>query len=109
MVRPLTGRGVRIAVVDSGVHAAHPHVGSVAGGVAIDEEGREHDDYIDRLGHGTAGGGAVKEEAPDAEGYAAQAFDRPPSPRLSPPVAAIDRPPRNGLHPVNLSPGPAAP
>ena len=31
---------VRVAIVDSGIHASHPHVQGVAGGVAIDPEGR---------------------------------------------------------------------
>jgi subtilisin family serine protease len=109
MVRPRTGRGVRIAVVDSGVHAAHPHVGAVAGGVAIDEEGREHDDYIDRLGHGTAVAAAIKEKAPDAELYAVKVFDRSLSTRISTLVAAIDWSARNGMHLVNLSLGTARP
>lgn len=102
-----TGRGVRIAVVDSGVHAAHPHVGSVAGGVAIDEDGREHDDYVDRLGHGTAVAAAIKEKAPDAELYAVKVFDRSLSTRLSALVAAIDWSARHGMHLVNLSLGTA--
>jgi len=109
MVGPPTGRGVRIAVVDSGIHAAHPHVGSVAGGVAIDEEGREHDDYIDRLGHGTAVAAAIKEKAPDAELYAVKVFDRSLSTRISTLVAAIDWSARNGMHLVNLSLGTARP
>ena len=33
-----TGKGVRVAVIDSGVHASHPHIGGVAGGVTIGEE-----------------------------------------------------------------------
>ena len=49
-----TGRGVRVAVIDSGVHAAHPHVQGVAGGIGVDARGAAHDDYVDRLGHGTA-------------------------------------------------------
>jgi subtilisin family serine protease len=102
-----TGRGVRIAVVDSGVHAAHPHVGSVAGGVAIDEDGREHDDYVDRLGHGTAVTAAIKEKAPDAEIYAVKVFDRSLSTRLPTLVAAIDWAGRSGMHIVNLSLGTA--
>jgi len=102
-----TGRGVRIAIVDSGVHAAHPHVGSVAGGIAIDEDGREHDDYVDRLGHGTAVTAAIKEKAPDAELYAVKVFDRSLSTRLPTLVAAIDWAARNGMHLVNLSLGTA--
>jgi subtilisin family serine protease len=102
-----TGRGVRIAIVDSGVHAAHPHVGSVAGGVAIEEDGREHDDYVDRLGHGTAVTAAIKEKAPDAELYAVKVFDRSLSTRISTLVAAIDWSARHGMHLVNLSLGTA--
>ena len=67
---------IRVAVIDSGVHAAHPHVGSVAGGVGIDEHGGTHDDYVDRLGHGTAVTAAIREKAPDAEIYAIKVFDR---------------------------------
>ena len=105
----LTGRGVRVAVIDSGVHAAHPHVGSVAGGVAIDEDGGEHDDYVDRLGHGTAVTAAIREKAPDAELYAVKVFDRSLSTRLPTLVAAIDWSARHGMHVINLSLGTARP
>ncbi len=104
---PLTGRGVKIAVIDSGVHAAHPHVGGVAGGVAIDEDGCEHDDYLDRLGHGTAVTAAIKEKAPDAEVYAVRVFERSLSTRLATLIAAIDWSARHGMHLVNLSLGTA--
>lgn len=102
-----TGRGVRIAIVDSGVHAAHPHVGSVAGGVAFDDEGREHADFVDRLGHGTAVAAAIKEKAPDALLFAVRVFDRSLSTRVSTLVAAIDWAAANGMHLVNLSLGTA--
>jgi hypothetical protein len=71
-----TGRGVRVAVIDSGVHAGHPHVGGIQGGVAIDREGRIGDDVVDRLGHGTAVAAAIREKAPDAELLAVKIFDR---------------------------------
>jgi subtilisin family serine protease len=67
---------VRVAVIDSGVHATHPHVGGVAGGVGIDGDGTPHDDYVDRLGHGTAVTAAIREKAPDAEIFAIKVFDR---------------------------------
>lgn len=102
-----TGRGVRVAVIDSGVHAAHPHVGAVAGGVAIEADGCEQADYTDRLGHGTAVTAAIKEKAPDAELYAVKVFDRSLSTGLSTLVAAIDWSARNGMHIVNLSLGTA--
>ena len=47
-----TGKGVMVAVIDSGVHAAHPHVGGVSGGFGIREDGTVDDEYVDRLGHG---------------------------------------------------------
>jgi subtilisin family serine protease len=100
-----TGRGVRVAIVDSGVHASHPHVGHVAGGVAIDGEGRRHDDFIDRLGHGTAVAAAIREKAPDAELYAVKVFDRALSTGIASLVDGIDWASRNGMHVVNLSLG----
>ncbi len=70
----LRGEGVRVAVVDSGIHAAHPHVGGVAGGVAIGSDGSEADDYVDWLGHGTAVAAAIREKAPRAELFAVKVF-----------------------------------
>ena len=69
-------RAVRVAVIDSGVHASHPHVGGVSGGIGIDEHGATHDDFVDRLGHGTAVTAAIREKAPDAGIYAIKVFDR---------------------------------
>src|SRR5262245_2697277 len=62
-----TGKGVRVAVIDSGVHASHPHVGGVAGGVGILEDGSLVDDYVDRLGHGTAVTATIREKVLHAE------------------------------------------
>jgi subtilisin family serine protease len=101
----LTGRGVRIAIVDSGVNPSHPHVERVAGGVAIDEHGGEHSDYIDRLGHGTAVTAAIKEKAPDAELFAVKVFDRALSTNMASLIAGIDWAANAGMHLVNLSLG----
>ncbi len=105
----LTGRGVRIAVVDSGVHASHPHVGGVAGGIAIDEDGNVHDDYVDRLGHGTAVTAAIREKAPHAELYAVRVFDRTLSTSIAKIVKGIEWAARSGMDVVNLSLGTARP
>ena len=67
------GSRVRVAVVDSGIHPSHPHVGSVAGGVSLVPQGIDH---ADRIGHGTAVAAAIRERAPRAELLAVQVFDR---------------------------------
>lgn len=69
-------RVVRVAVIDSGVHADHPHVGGVSGGIGINADGSEHDDYVDRLGHGTAVTAVIREKAPNAEIVVIKVFDR---------------------------------
>jgi hypothetical protein len=100
-----TGRGVRIAVIDSGVFATHPHVGGVAGGVAIGLDGTEHADFVDRLGHGTAVTAAIKEKAADAEIYAVKVFDRALSTSVATLVRAIEWAARWDIKLVNLSLG----
>jgi hypothetical protein len=69
-------RPVRIVVVDSGVHAAHPHVNGVGDGIGVDAAGGFHADFVDRLGHGTAVAAAIREKAPAAELLVAKVFDR---------------------------------
>src|SRR5947209_3458045 len=71
----LATRRMKIAIIDSGIHPGHPHVGEIAGGVEITLAG-EGQDAIDRLGHGTAVAGAIREKVPDAEIYAVKVFDR---------------------------------
>ena len=99
-----TARGVRIAVIDSGVHAAHPHVGSVAGGVAITEHG-DHPDYTDRLGHGTAVTAVIREKAPDAELFAVRIFADRLTASVATLIRALDWAARSRMHLVNLSLG----
>jgi subtilisin family serine protease len=70
-----TGRGVRVAVIDSGIHASHPHVGGIAAGASFDRLGRIGGDGADRLGHGTAVAAAIREKAPEAELLSARVFD----------------------------------
>jgi subtilisin len=68
-----TGRGVRVAVIDSGIDAGHPAVGGVQGYVAITEgqSGPEYDlaPHEDAYGHGTACAGIIRALAPDCELY----------------------------------------
>ena len=100
-----TGRGVRVAIVDSGVNPSHPHIEHIAGGVAIDDQGVEHADYLDRLGHGTAVTAAIREKAPEAELFAVKVFDRSLSTNMASLIAGIDWAANAGMHFVNLSLG----
>ncbi len=84
-----TGRGIRVAIIDSGVNPAHPHVGVVSGGVGIGLRANSSV-YLDYLGHGTAVAGAVRETAPDAELYAVKVFDRSLSTSIEKLLRAID-------------------
>jgi subtilisin family serine protease len=102
---PRTGRGVRIAVVDSGVHADHPHVGGVSGGIAIGPAGDLSDDYVDRLGHGTAVAAAIREKAPECELLAVRVFDRSLMTTGQALVAAIEWSALQGVQLINLSLG----
>jgi len=86
----------------------HPHIaGRIAGGIAIDDRGGEHPDYVDRLGHGTAIAAAILEKAPDAELHAVKVLDRTLSTTMMGLVAGIDWAIRSGMHVVNLSLGTA--
>ena len=97
--------GVKIAIIDSGVHAAHPHVGGVTAGVGIDDRGRKHDDFVDRLGHGTAVAAAIREKAPAASLYVAKVFDRQLSASGAALVAALSWARRQPVDLINLSLG----
>lgn len=61
---------VRIAVIDSGINADHPHVGNVALGVGFqsDADGKpvQSSDTSDRIGHGTAIAGVIHWRTPAA-------------------------------------------
>src|SRR6185436_19694869 len=100
-----TGKGVRIAVIDSGVYAAHPHVGGVAGGLAVRNDGSVDEDYIDELGHGTAVTAAIREKAPAAEIIAIKVFERSLKTDIATLVRGIDEAAARGAELINLSLG----
>lgn len=65
-----TGRGIRVALIDSGISAGHPHVGEVVGGIGLHRVGDgivQNADTTDVNGHGTACAGVVRWLAPDVE------------------------------------------
>lgn len=104
-VRGLRGRGVSVAVIDSGVNLDHPHVAGVAGGVRIALSGEVERDYVDRLGHGTAVFAAIQEKAPDAELFAVRVFGDRLKTSARALVAAIDWAAERSVDLVNLSLG----
>ena len=96
-----------VGVIDSGVHADHPHVGAVVAGAAFSPRRVASPDCIDRLGHGTAVAAAIQDLAPGVRICPLKVFDR----RLDAPVetlvAAIDWAAEHTLPLVNLSLGTA--
>jgi hypothetical protein len=95
---------VKIAIIDSGIHPDHPHVVRVAGGIAITPDGVS-DDWSDRIGHGTAVAGAIREKAPDAELYAVKVFDRRLSANIDVLIRALEWCAENRMDLINLSLG----
>lgn len=69
-----SGRGVRVAIIDSGVDGDHPRVGGVAEYVAVTLDPDEPDgvrfeasEHADLYGHGTACAGIIRDLAPEVE------------------------------------------
>jgi len=73
-----TGGGVRVAVIDSGIDAEHPAIGSVQGYAEIVERpgGLALNTAVhnDVFGHGTACAGIIRAAAPDCELYSMRAL-----------------------------------
>ena len=105
----LTGRGVKVAVVDSGIEPNHPKIGAIAGGVglyaAADSGIQREDDFSDRAGHGTACTGIIRKLAPEAELYGVRVFDESLTTDGQSLVAAIAWAIEEGMDVVNLSLG----
>lgn len=104
-----TGRGVRVAVVDSGIYAAHPHVAGVVEGVRIRPDGGEDDEALDLIGHGTAVAAAICEKAPEVELVAVKVFDTTLSSSIQTLVRGLDWAVRRRCQLINLSLGTTRP
>jgi subtilisin family serine protease len=105
-----TGRGVRVAVIDSGVHAGHPHIDAarLLGGVGVARDGTIEDDaqsMLDRLGHGTAVTAAIQERAVGADILTVRVFRDALRASAAALIAAIDWCIDTGADVVNLSLG----
>ena len=98
-----SGQGVRVAVIDSGVHASHPHIVGVAGGVSIGSQ--KEDSYVDLIGHGTAVMAAIQEKAPQAEYFAVRVFQKELRASIAVIVSAIEWCIERRMDVINLSLG----
>lgn len=104
--RDAAGRGLRVAVIDSGVNARHPHISRVSGGASVLGPAEiEEDSFVDMLGHGTAVMAAIQEKAPASEYFAVKLFHsslRTSTPAL---LAAIEWSLSKTVDVINLSLG----
>jgi subtilisin len=107
-----TGKGVRVAVIDTGVEFDHPAVGdSVQGGIVVeyDEEAENsiryevEDQPSDLAGHGTACAGIIHSLAPDAEIYSVRVLGRNGHGRAIQFAGGLDWAIENNIQVANLS------
>jgi subtilisin family serine protease len=105
-----TGRGVKVAVIDSGIEESHPAVGGrvegyasvaeMATGVQISTEPHE-----DAYGHGTACAGIIRSLAPECELYSVQVLGAGLTGRGAQFAAGLRWAIENGMDVCNLSLG----
>jgi subtilisin len=107
-----TGKGVRVAVVDSGIEHDHPVLeNSVRSGVIVEYDGKAENQYrvkqeskpVDVSGHGTACAGIIHSIAPEAELYSVRVLGRNMGGRAIQFAAGLDWAIENGMQVVNLS------
>jgi subtilisin family serine protease len=106
------GKGVRVAVVDSGIDQDHPVLdGSVQGGVVVELEGEglnktrieDADPSRDLYGHGTACAGILHDLAPQAELYSVGVLGRDLTGRAIQFAAGLRWAIENEMDVINLS------
>jgi len=107
-----TGKGIRVAVVDSGIEYDHPALDDcVRGGVIIEYDAKAKNSYrvkrddhpADVSGHGTACAGIIHSIAPEAELYSVRVLGRNMGGRAIQFAAGLDWAIENDMQVVNLS------
>lgn len=107
-----TGKGIRVAVVDSGVEHDHPALdNSVHGGVVVEYDARAENNFrikpddmpTDVSGHGTACAGIIHSIAPEAEIYSVRVLGRNMGGRAIQFAAGLDWAIEHDMQVVNLS------
>jgi subtilisin family serine protease len=97
---------VTVAVLDSGIHSGHPHVGEIRRGINF-AGSLEPSEWVDRIGHGTAVAAAIREKSPGAELVAVRVFDRQLATNVEVLAEAIAWSADDGAQLINLSLGTA--
>lgn len=107
-----TGKGVRVAIIDSGVEHDHPWLGdAVKGGVIVEYDGRRKDSIRlcddptprDLFGHGTACAGIIHKLAPEAELYSVRVLGKDLTGRALQFAGGLRWAIENGMQVMNLS------
>ena len=107
-----TGKGIRVAVVDSGVEYDHPALnGCVRSGVIVEYDSKAKNNYrikaddqpTDVSGHGTACAGIIHSIAPQAEIYSVRVLGRNMGGRAIQFAAGLDWAIESDMQVVNLS------
>jgi subtilisin family serine protease len=106
------GKGVSVAIIDSGIEQDHPALEkSVQGGVIIEWDAEERNkvryvednDLIDLSGHGTACAGIIHAIAPDAELFSVRVLGRDMTAKALQFAGGLRWAIENEMHVVNLS------
>ena len=108
-----TGRGVKVAVLDSGIDETHPAVGGPVTGYVTIEDGGDgplrvtHDSapHEDVYGHGTACAGIIRSIAPECELYSVRVLGPSLGGKASHFEAGLRWAIENGMQVCNLSLG----
>jgi len=107
-----TGKGVRVAVVDSGVEHDHPALDDCVRGGIIVEYDADAENYVryesddppgDLAGHGTACAGIIHSIAPEAEIYSVRVLGKDMHGRAIQFAGGLDWAIEHGMQVVNLS------
>jgi subtilisin len=105
-----TGRGIKVAIIDSGVDGAHTRVNGVAGGVALTYDAEapdgvriEEGPHEDLYGHGTACAGIIRGLAPECDIYSVRVLGQRLTGKGLVFAAGLRWAIANGMDVVNLS------
>lgn len=105
-----SGKGIKVAIIDSGVDAAHPALQGPVNGyaaVVIDGENVHYntEPHEDSYGHGTACAGIIRSLAPQCEIYSVKVLGKGLIGRGNTFIAGLRWAIDNGMHVCNLSLG----